>query len=51
MTNQYSIEEAQVSFPRILLEAEEQTVVITHRGKAVGYILSPGRFKAILETM
>ena len=51
MTTQYSVEEAQVGLPRILPEAEEQTVVITHRGKAVAYLLSPERFEAMLETM
>jgi prevent-host-death family protein len=51
MTNQYSVEEAQVGLPRILREAEEQTVVITQRGKAVAYLLSPERFEAMLETM
>lgn len=51
MTTQYSVEEAQMSLPRILREAEEQTVVITQRGKAVAYLLSPKRFEAMLETM
>ena len=51
MTTQYSVQEAQVELPRILREAEEQTVVITQRGKAVGYLLSPERFEAMLETM
>jgi prevent-host-death family protein len=51
MTPQYSVEEAQMSLPRILREAEEQTVVITQRGKAVAYLLSPERFEAMLETM
>ena len=51
MTTQYSVEEAQISLPRIQREAEEQTVVITHRGKAVGYLLSPERFEAMLETL
>ena len=51
MKIQYSVEEAQVGLPRILREAEEQTVVITQRGKAVGYLLSPERFEAMLETM
>ena len=51
MTTQYSVEEAQRSLPRILREAEEQTVVITQRGKAVAYLLSPERFEAMLETM
>ncbi len=51
MTTQYSVEEAQMSLPRIMREAEEQTVVITQRGKAVAYLLSPERFEAMLETM
>jgi prevent-host-death family protein len=51
MTPQYSVEEAQMSLPRILREAEEQTVVITQRGKAVAYLLSPERFEAMLETI
>jgi PHD/YefM family antitoxin component YafN of YafNO toxin-antitoxin module len=51
MKNEYSVEEAQVSLPRILREAEEQTVIITRRDKAVGYLLSPERFEAMLETM
>ena len=40
-----------MGLPRILREAEEQTVVITQRGKAVAYLLSPERFEAMLETM
>ena len=51
MKNVYSLEEAQVSLARILREAEEQTVIITRRDKTVGYLLSPERFEAMLETM
>ena len=51
MKNEYSVEEAQVSLARILREAEEQTVIITRRNKTVGYLLSPERFEAMLETM
>jgi antitoxin YefM len=51
MKNVYSLEEAQVSLARILREAEEQTVMITRRDKTVGYLLSPERFEAMLETM
>ena len=51
MKNEYSVEEAQVSLARILREAEEQTVIITRRDKTVGYLLSPERFEAMLETM
>jgi antitoxin YefM len=51
MKNEYSVEEAQVSLARILREAEEQTVIITRRDKTVGYLLSPERFEAMLETI
>ena len=51
MKNAYSVEEAQVSLARILREAEEQTVISTRRDKTVGYLLSPERFEAMLETM
>jgi PHD/YefM family antitoxin component YafN of YafNO toxin-antitoxin module len=51
MATQYSVEEAQVELSRILREAEEHIVVITRREKAVGYLLSPERFDAMLETM
>jgi len=47
----YSVTEAQAGLPSILREAEEQTVIITRRDKTVGYILSPERFEALLETM
>jgi antitoxin YefM len=47
----YSVTEAQAGLPSILREAEEQPVIITRRDKAVGYLLSPERFEAILETM
>ena len=51
MKNKYSVEEAQMGLPRILREAKEQTVIITRRDKTVGYLLSPERFEAMLETM
>lgn len=47
----YSVTEAQAGLPSILREAEEQPVIITRRDKAVGYIISPERFEAMLETM
>ena len=47
----YSVTEAQAGLPSILRQAEEQPVVITRRDKTVGYILSPERFEAMLETM
>jgi antitoxin YefM len=40
-----------MGLPRILHEAKEQTVIITRRDKTVGYLLSPERFEAMLETM
>ena len=47
----YSVTEAQAGLPSILREADEQPVIITRRDKAVGYLLSPERFEAMLETM
>jgi antitoxin YefM len=47
----YSVTEAQAGLPSILREAEEQPVIITRRDKAVGYLLSPERFEAMMETM
>ena len=47
----YSVTEAQAGLPSILRQAEEQPVIITRRDKAVGYLLSPERFEAMMETM
>jgi antitoxin YefM len=47
----YSVTEAQAGLPSILRQAEDQPVIITRRDKAVGYLLSPERFEAMLETM
>ena len=51
MATTYSITEAQAKFPALVREAAEHPVVITSRDKVVGYLLSPERFEAILETM
>ncbi len=51
MATTYSITEAQAKFPAIVREAAEQPVIITRRDKVVGYLLSPERFEALLETM
>jgi prevent-host-death family protein len=51
MATTYSITEAQAKFPAVVREAAEHPVVITRRDKVVGYLLSPERFEAILETM
>jgi len=47
----YSISEAQAKFPALVKQAEDRPVVITRRDKVVGYLLSPERMDAILETM
>ena len=51
MATTYSITEAQAKFPAVVREAAEHPVLITRRDKVVGYLLSPERFEAILETM
>ena len=51
MATTYSITEAQAKFPAVVREAAEHPVLITRRDKVVGYILSPERFEALLETM
>ena len=51
MATTYSITEAQAKFPAVVREAAEHPVVITRRDKVVGYLHSPERFEAILETM
>ena len=51
MATTYSITEAQAKFPALVREAAEHPVVITRRDKVVGYLLSPERFEALLETM
>ena len=51
MATTYSITEAQAKFPAVVREAAEHPVLITRRDKVVGYLLSPERFEALLETM
>lgn len=51
MATTYSITQAQAKFPAVVREASERTVAITRRDKVVGYLLSPERFEAMLETM
>ena len=51
MATTYSITEAQAKFPAVVREAAEHPVIITRRDKVVGYLLSPERFEALLETM
>ncbi len=51
MAHTYSVTEAQARFPAILREAEGTAVAITRRDKVVGYLVSPERMAAMLETL
>jgi len=51
MSSTYSITEAQAHFPSMVRAAEESLVTITRRDEIVGYLLSPARMEAILESM
>jgi prevent-host-death family protein len=51
MKTTYSITEAQAKFPALVKEAADHPVVITRRDETVGYLLSPDRMEAMLETM
>lgn len=51
MASTYSIREAQAKFPAVVREAEGHAVAITRRDKVVGYLVSPERMEAMLETM
>lgn len=47
----YSITEAQARFPAVVRESRDTTVTITRHDEVVGYLLSPERMEAIIETM
>ena len=51
MASTYSITEAQARFPALVRESQERPITITRRDEVVGYLLSPERMEAILETM
>ncbi len=51
MASTYSITEAQANFPSIVRAAEDEIVTITRRDEVVGYLVSPDRMDAILESM
>ena len=51
MSCTYSIRQAQANFPAVVREAEGHAVAITRRDKVVGYLVSPERMEAMLETM
>ena len=51
MVSRYSITEAQANFPALVRAAQNTPITITRRDEVVGYLLSPGRMEAIIETM
>lgn len=51
MPHTYSITEAQARLPAVVREAEGRTIAITRRNKVVGYVVSPERLEAMLETL
>ncbi|MFZ4693927.1 MAG: type II toxin-antitoxin system Phd/YefM family antitoxin [Verrucomicrobiia bacterium] len=51
MKSTYSVTEAQARLPALLREAGDTPVVITRHEKIAGYLLSPERMGAILETL
>ena len=51
MKTTYSITEAQAKFPAMVKDAVDMPITITRRDKTVGYLLSPEKMEAILETM
>ena len=51
MTSTYSITEAQANFPAVVRASQDKPITITRRDKVVGYLLSPERMEAIVESM
>ena len=51
MPSTYSITEAQAKFPSMVRAAQDNLISITRRDQVVGYLLSPDRMEAILESM
>jgi len=51
MTSTYSITEAQANFPAIVRASQDHPVTITRRDEVVGYLISPERMEAIIESM
>jgi antitoxin YefM len=47
----YSITEAQANFPAIVKAAQDRPITITRREKVAGYLISPERMEAILESL
>ena len=51
MTSTYSITEAQANLPALVRASQDKPITITRRDKVVGYLLSPERMEAIMESM
>jgi len=51
MTSTYSITEAQANFPALVRASQNTPITITRRDEVVGYLLSPARMEAIVESM
>ena len=51
MTSTYSITEAQANFPALVRASQNTPITITRRDEVVGYLLSPARMVAIVESM
>ena len=51
MASTYSITEAQANFPALVRKSQDGPISITRRDQIVGYLLSPDRMEAILESM
>ena len=51
MASTYFITEAQANFPALVRAAQNTPITITRRDEVVGYLLSPARMEAIVESM
>ncbi len=51
MTSTYSITEAQANLPALVRASKDRPITITRRDEVVGFLLSPDRMEAIIETM
>lgn len=51
MASTYSITEAQANFPALVRASHDGPITITRRDEVVGYLISPERMEAIVESM
>jgi len=51
VTSTYSITKAQANFPALVRASRDNPITITRNNEVVGYLLSPERMEAIVETM